>query len=426
VAADEAAPSGRDAAPGYRDVLRDGAVRRLWLGLLASQLGDSLHLVTLLWLVLELTGSAASVAWVVLGQVAPALVAGLWGGVLADRLDRRRALVLADVGRGALVLSLAAAAAAGALTLPHLVVVAFANGALAQLFRPALQASLPSLVAPSHLTPLNALVLATGQVCGIVGPPLGGALFAAAGPLPALALDAASFFVSAAAILSLRGRLGERPADRPRGRPLDDLREGLAFLGGDGVLRPLLAASVLATLAWGPAPVLLATFAERTLGAGPDGLGLLMAAAGLGGAGGAFGIGRLGARLRPAGSIALGLLLMGALRCVQPFSPSLPVAAAVVAAAAAANWAVVVPLAGVLQRRPPDALRGRVIGAYYTLAELPRPLTLVPAGALVDGLGVAAAYLLTGGLLLVAATLAAGVAARERGAPAAAAPDGGP
>jgi hypothetical protein len=212
--------------------------RRLYAAITVSELGDAFQYIALMWFALE-AGGPLGVLAVRLADSIPALVFGFHGGVVADRWDRRRTMVWADLGRAAVLVPIAVAGLAGELPLAALVVAAFALTAATSYFDPAYGALVPALVERRNVQPANGLVRASAEAVHLGGWAVAAALLAFM-PLSAFfALNAASFLVSALLLAGIGAR-GARPAhaDRPRIRdgfaalrPLPALAAGVAVLG---------------------------------------------------------------------------------------------------------------------------------------------------------------------------------------------------
>jgi MFS family permease len=284
--------------------------RRLLAGLAVSQAGDWLYNLALLAFVYERTHSSAWVGITTAARVLPILICGPFGGVIADRYDRRTVMLASDAIRMALMLALALVAIAG---LP--VVLAPAIAALATVaasaYLPAVAATTPRLVDDAELPAANAARSAIGQACIVIGPGLGALLMLLGPPSLAFTANAVTFALSALAVASIPAGPVFAPAGEPSQTPdvLGELRTGLrALLDQPAALR-LVGADVVCSAVYGAETVLLLLL-SRDLGLGNDGYGWLLAAFGLGGVLGASVAGRLadGGRAR--------LVLVGALAAV--------------------------------------------------------------------------------------------------------------
>jgi Transmembrane secretion effector len=218
-------------------LLRRHDFRNVYFAVATSELGDALHYIALMWFAFDAGGPLGVVA-VRLADSVPALVFGLHGGLAADRWDRRRLMVSADLGRALILVPVAVAGLTGRLPLVALVAAAFLLETATSYFAPAYGALVPALVERANVQQANALVQGTAQTLSVAGWALAAALVAALPLSTFFAVNAASFVVSAALIGRVRVR-SERGTslDRPRLRegftalrPLPTLAVGIAVL----------------------------------------------------------------------------------------------------------------------------------------------------------------------------------------------------
>ena len=228
---------------GALQLLRRRDFRRTYLAMAVSELGDAFQYIALMWFALE-AGGPLGVLVVRLADSVPALLFGLHGGVVADRLDRRRTMNAADLVRGAVLVPIAAAGLAGELPLAALVAAAFVITAATSYFDPAYGALLPALVDRRNVQTANGAVRAAQETLSVTGWALAAALLAVM-PLSAFfALNAASYFLSAALLLGVHTSSGVEPTEPPRVaegiavlRPLPALAAGVSVLRHGGIRR---------------------------------------------------------------------------------------------------------------------------------------------------------------------------------------------
>lgn len=277
----------------FRGVLANHSYRRMLASYAASRTGDFLYNTALVVVVLQQTGSAlwVSLLWVV--RLLPYVLVTPFAGVLADRMDRRRLMVLTDVVRAALMVAFVVLVAADA-PVWTLVALSGVAGVVATPFMSAFLASLPEVLEEDQLGSANSLITTTEQASTIAGPALAaGILLLGLDTLP-FALNAATFVLSALLLwgVRLRSRSADgTDADRADEAPatvLADLREGLATIARNRVVLLAVAVTSAATLAFGMELVLLPLVSRDLLGTGEAGVGILEAAAGVGGVVGAL------------------------------------------------------------------------------------------------------------------------------------------
>jgi MFS family permease len=196
----------------------DPDFRRYFLARLLSECGTIITLIALPVLVYRISGSAPLTATVSMLEAAPYVLFGLFAGALADRLNRRRQMIIADVADALLLASVPVAYLLDVLTVPHLMVVAFGGPAIAVFFDGANFGALPVLVGSDRIAKANAVVWSSATAAEIVLPSLVGLALAVAHPATLLGVDAISFAASAALVRTIARPLQdpERARTGPR------------------------------------------------------------------------------------------------------------------------------------------------------------------------------------------------------------------
>lgn len=269
--------------PGSLDLLRQREFRLLFCGQAVSLLGDGMVNVALAFAVLSLDDSPSAVGLVFAARALPLVASLLVGGVVGDRVSRRAIMVVADLVRLASHGAMAVLLIAGGAEVWSLAALAGVGGAATGFFNPASTGLLPSVVTPERLQRANgmrATAMASGE---IVGPLVAGILVASAGAGWALAIDAATFGVSA--VFLSRLRLPARVA-RAGASFAHDLRDGWRAFRARTWVWTYVACAALGNLLWGAWSVLGPVVADRDLG-GPAAWGAVLAAMGAGGLAGA-------------------------------------------------------------------------------------------------------------------------------------------
>jgi predicted MFS family arabinose efflux permease len=284
-------------SPALPSVLRVPAYRRVWVGGLASNAGTWLQIGAAGYLIWEMTGSALAVGVLAVTARGPSVLLAPLAGTLADRFDRRAVTVATFSAQSLAALGMALAAALGVLGVGAIYVLSFIIWSGFALGLPSMLALIPQLVPPQHFSQAVTVNAAGINVARLVGPAVGGAVLALAGPAWCFALNAATYWVLIGALL----RLGPVPAPAPRQRA--PIAEGLRYAVGDPGLRRLLIGmgvfTALAAVIQELAPVI-----NGRLGGEEVQLGALLSAMGGGGVLGAI----VYERLRGSG-VPAGLLL---------------------------------------------------------------------------------------------------------------------
>ena len=209
-----------------------------YVGQAFSYAGDGLRLIAIPLLVYKLTGSALSLGVTYALELLPFSLFSVVGGSLGDRLDRRRLMIACDAVRFAILAAFAVAYAAGVLTIGMLYAGIAAIAICAAIFLGGQSSTIPYLLGRSNTTRAMAALIGIEQVSQTIVPPIGGALFALVGPLPALAINAATYGISQLSIAATDGFGPDEPGRLPTLREIaHDVRLGWDFVFGDRALR---------------------------------------------------------------------------------------------------------------------------------------------------------------------------------------------
>lgn len=386
----------RPERPSTFAALGEASYRRYWLGLVCYVLGHRAEYVTFAWLTWELTRDPLYLGWLGLAQGVPLVLLQLWGGVLADRVDRLRLLLGTQAGTAATLLLAFGLAAAGRIRVEALLALA----ALAACFRafdePARLALLPQLVSRARLANAIALGSIPWQASRILGPSVTGVLIAAVGGVAGLGLSAGA---SVAALLLYAGLRAPRPAARDGAGRGHGLAAGLRFVLGDFVFGALVSLALFNAV-FGLAYVsLLPVYADLYFGTGSTGFGLLNASHGVGSLAGTLTVATVAHRIvRPgplilatAAAMGLGLMLFSA-------APTMGSALSVLVPVGFCATFYLTQVTTYLQTKVPDHLRGRVM-AIYALCWNLLPLGGLLGGALAAAVDARFAVRLGGGLV---------------------------
>jgi MFS family permease len=264
--------------------LRERDFRLLWIGTSTSLAGDGVFMVALAWEAYTLKNSPSALSLVGFAMTLPQVLFLLVGGVVSDRLDRRRVLIAADSVRGATLAAFAGLAAAGVLTLGMIIALACVYGLATAFYGPAFDALVPDLVSDDSFTQANSLdQLARPIAARLAGPALGGALIAAAGTASAFAVDAVTFAVSVICTALIRPRAPASTGEEVAPSLLRECRAGFRFIKGQVWLWGTFLGATFAYLLFvGPSEVLLPFMVKNELHASAGVLGLVLAVGGIG------------------------------------------------------------------------------------------------------------------------------------------------
>ena len=397
--------------PAAGSPLADRNFRLLTAGQATSTIGDFCYVVALPWFVLSSHGGTVLLGTVLACYGVPRTALIPLGGVLADRIGPRRLMLGADVARCLLTVVLTVLAARHLASLVWLAPVAALLGAGEGLFMPASFAIMPSLLPAGSLQAGNAINSAAVQVGTVLGPALGGTLVATSGPVPAFAIDAASFAVSAGALWLMRPppAVAAAPAEataaaeaalagQAAAAPAAAVAPGAA--AGEEAARPsvwrlllrsvffrrVLLISVLANLTFaGTFEVALPALAHEHYGAG--GFGTLMACLGVGAVAGTLVAARRLTSARPMVVASASFIAAGVFVALMPFLGGLPgaaIAALLFGAGIGFGDIIVITL---IQQWSPAAMLGRVMSLLMLASLGIFPVSVAISGLLVRALG---------------------------------------
>jgi MFS family permease len=372
-------------------------------GQLISLTGTWMQSVAESWLVYRLTGSSALLGVTSFVTLAPVFLFATIGGTVADRVNRHRIILVTQTLSMVMPLVLAALTLSGRVQVWHVFALATCLGIVNAFDIPARQAFVVEMVGREDLP--NAIALNSTMVNGarVVGPAVAGLLVAAVGEGWCFLLNGLSYIGVLAGLLMM-----DRPARaRPpvRGSALRDTLEGFQFVGRTSPVRALLLLLGVVSFAGMPYSVLMPVFAESILRSGPKGLGMLMAASGLGALGGALallsrrGVRGLG-RWVAISTAAFGVSLIG-FSLSRAFWLSavllVPVGAAIMVEMASSNT--------LIQAMVPNALRGRVMAVYSMMFMGMAPFGALFAGWLAERIGAPRTVALGGAICIVASSI---------------------
>jgi predicted MFS family arabinose efflux permease len=273
--------------------LRHRDFRLLWSAQAVSLGGDGIYLVAIAWLVYDISNRPGALAIVGFAWTLPQVAGLLLAGVLSDRFERRRLLVIADLVRCVAIGAIAALAYAGTAKIWHLVLLVMVYGLGQALFQPAYTAIVPEIVPREELLQANALREVLEPLgMRFAGPALGGVLIALFGVGTAFLIDAVTFAVSALLVIGISAR---PPPRAEAGSMRRDLAEGFAYVRAHAWLwGTLVGAAMFLLFTFGPFEVLLPYVIRNDLGGDAATFGTVLAAGGLGSFFGAILIGRTG------------------------------------------------------------------------------------------------------------------------------------
>ncbi len=351
----------------------DPDFRRYWLARALSITGSMVTAIALPVLVYRLSGSTLLTALVTALESAPYLLTGLFAGALADRWNRRRVMVTADLVNAVLVGSIPVAHLLGVLTVVQVLVVAFSVQSVYTFFDGANFGALPVLVGRARVAQANSAVWTASSLIELFVPPLTGLLLAVLDPASLLTLDALSFVASAFAVRGIVRAMSERREGLSPLRlrvVLTDIAEGLRYLVRHPGVRTMTIVGSLQSFGGGGFIALIVVWCDQVLHVGTSGLrfGLVWGLWGIGGLIAAVALPRLLKRLSPAAITLYALPVSALLGILSPLAPGWVSAAIALLVWGSAYVLVIVNAMSYRQQVTPEQLLGRVNTAARMLS----------------------------------------------------------
>lgn len=388
-------------------------------GQLVSVTGTAMQQVAQSWLVLRLTDSGFALGVTFALQFLPMLFFGVWGGLLADRLDKRRILIFTQIAQGILAIALWGLVATDVVTLWMVYALAFLLGCVTCIDLPTRQSFTSEMVGPdllSNAVALNSAVFNSGR---LLGPAIGGLLIASVGVGMCFLINGLSYIGTVIALKLMQPAELHRQA--PPAREKGQVREGLRYAWRDPVLRStLLLITVIGTFGFNFV-VVMPLLAKDTFGGGARLYGVLTSLMGFGAL-----IGALTAAHRPAPTRRVllgGAAAFGVSAMLVAAAPNPIVAAVLIVAMGAAMMVFLATANSTLQLTSEPSMRGRVMALYGLVFLGSTPVGGPIVGFVSQRWGARAGLALGGAASLIAALLAAVPAITRRRAALATVPD---
>ncbi len=376
--------------------LRHRNYRLYWFGQLASVLAQNMEYVAQSWLVLELTNSPLLLGLTGLSQAIPTITLTLVGGVIADRADRRRIMIVAQSGVALLYFILATLIVTGQVALWHVMTIAFISGAVRAFDRPSRMALLPHMVPKVDIPNAVAIGGTIWQLCKLAGPALAGMLIYLFG----VAVTYAFCFAASlsAVVLWLFIHLQHEPTAASSGGMLQQMKDGVNFIRHNELYLTFIGLTFFNSVFGMSYVTLMPVFARDILQVGSRGFGFLQSAAG----GGALVGTLLAAVLSHSGhqvrQTTVGAMLFGIILMLFALSPVYTLSLGLVFALGLTSQFYMTSVNQTLQLHLPEQLRGRVMGISGLAWEV-TPIGGTFAGTIAEFAGAPVAVLIGGALV---------------------------
>ena len=364
------------------------AYRAYWVGTLASVIGFQMLNFSQFWIIHELTQSPLYLGYVGLANALPAIALNIFGGVVADRLDRKRLISITQTINGVIILILSGLTFTGSVQAWHVIALAFLAGAINAFDQPARQALYPSLIDRSVM--MNAVALNSAIWTGtrIIAPAIAGIIISLTSTATSFLISALGFFVMAAIVLSLN--IPKNESEHPQSSEGNDLFEGVRFIWKNNVFLILICITFFNSFFGMSYIPMMPVFAVDILKVGADGQGILMGLSGIGALMATMIIGRTGNFKQKGLLIIVGSLLFGISIAIFSLSSmqygNYYMALVLLFVVGASSSAYMISIMSSLQMMVPNHMRGRVMG-FYGMTWSIMPLGGMYAGFLAGYIG---------------------------------------
>ena len=380
----------------------------MWIGALVSNVGTWMETVALGYYVADTTGKASWLAIVAAAGFLPGAIVGPIGSAMADRLRRRRVLLVGSIVSGLIAAVLAAWVGTGDATPVGIAVLAFVAGSVSMFVFPSFQTTLPMLVPRDQLVAAVGLSNAQWNIGRVVGPALAAIAIAIGGIQLALWFNAVSYL--AVCVVVLLVPFHQPPGER---RPvLGALADGFRFARGSAEMRSMLVLMVATIAIAAPFIAFVPQMATNVFGGGSTATALLVTAQGVGAVAAAFMLGSVTQRFGLPRVMLLAVLALCPALVVYGVAPSMWVAVPALALVGVAYGFAFTSFSGVAQQSAPDELRGRVLAVNSFVLGVMYPVGSLVQGRLADDVGLR--WVTAGSGVVLLLVVGVRLAARDR------------
>ena len=371
--------------------------RFLWLGMLLLMTGMQMQMVVRSYLAYEITSSPFLLGVVNAGFAIPLLVLSLFGGAIADRLERKKIIQIGQLVAVILSTFIGVSIATNAITWMHLLGVSMAQGALFSFLMPARQAMIPQLVGKENLTNAMSLDAAAMSATTLIAPAIGGGLYNVIGP------EGVYYLISGCGVLAIVFTSMVQSPDRvtasTRTAMMGDIKSGLSYVAHNRMVLVLLVLGLLTTLLANPFRFIMPVFVVDVYGLGPESMGLLVTITGLGALVGSLSIASIGKWHR--GLLLLASCLVSGVALLMVASIPFYIAATLIMIPVGLGDSVRWTLnQAMIMEEVADEYRGRVMSIFMMIFGM-IPLGVLPAGLLAETVNAQFAVGLLAALLLI-------------------------
>lgn len=389
---------------GYKALLKYKDFIKIWVGNTISRFGDAIDSIAFLWMVYEMTGSTLMMGTVMAVNAAPAVLFGMMAGVLVDRMNKRKVMIITDLLRGISTALMAFLYMWDMISIWHLYAFTFINSTCEVFSSPARASAMQVLVAKKHYLTSNSLRQASSSAAEIAGTAIAAIVMGYLGIGAAILIDSVTFFIS-----SFTAIIAKIEISINRNTPLNirqfycEFAEGLTVIKSNVVLLVSLTMACLVNLVLAPFNVLMPEYSDKILMAGEKGMSLILMSFTIGMVAGSLIIGQIGHRFKKSTLVITGFIGLGIGMMLFGFISNVQLACA----AAIVGGGFIPVISGgamtLMQESTPVDKMGRVSSTASTLSLLGLPLGYAVSGIMSYGINVLTTFKFVGVLIVLVA-----------------------
>lgn len=374
----------------------------LWLGQLVSAIGSRMHAIAVMWYVLEITGSAAKAGITMIFTVVPNILLSPLTGPLADRINRKKIIVISDFLNGVLVGVIALLVYTDSMELWILYLISALMSATSAFFSPAIQASIPSIVKKDNLVKANSLTQMTRYATSIFGPAVGGILVAFMGIPGLFLLNSISYLISSFSESFIIIPKVKRDKTKKTSL-LNEFSEGIKYtIKNKDLLHIIIVGGVIINFFFAPLSLMIAVMAKEVLNVGSGGYGILLSAMSVGGLIMSFIIPKISDKIGNYKLMFIGLTLEGLFLIPFAFANNIYIGVISLAILGSSFGVVNVAIGTVIQTIVPNNIMGRVSSVFGILCSVSVPLGYYLGGVALETYSVTNICIISGIIVTIA------------------------
>ncbi|MFH1852713.1 MAG: MFS transporter [Candidatus Neomarinimicrobiota bacterium] len=368
----------------------------IWLAQLISSTGDAIYQIALIWLVLDITGSTALTGLVALAAHLPAMLFGLFAGVLADRHNRLLLMLVSNFGQAVVVIMIPILLSLGYENAYLIGLLAFFRSGFGTLFPPALNAFIPTIIHPRHLVRVNSLLATSGQLAYLIGPATAAILLNSISLKYLFTIDSASFILALLLLLLIR-RPAAAVTPTVNRQTWAELLQGINYVRRNGTIGLIILLTILNNLfIMGPAIVGMPILVKNALNGSASDYAAIEACYAIGMLISSFVIFRIGDRFRKGRVLMLGMIVDGLTFCLLYVAGSVPMVMGLIIIHALGIPMITISRTAIIQKYVPNHLQGRVFSMVHLAVVGLTGISSALVGIVADFLPIGSIFLLIG------------------------------